>query len=242
MITLMKNGNIGVTSTSLHPDGHSYVLLKRDVPGSAILLYEQDWNGMPTRLIKLWAKAGDLKTITSNVVKEERAAGRPGTFPTEAVDGPIASPSLICRPDGSILLNHVFGGGRDDGYTDWQVEILPNVCAPFTYHGTWPLTVSATDDQARRLATSAQGTAERAASMAAAADDEAGEAMKRVKAIVQPDILKVVSDDITSDQGRLRHALWPRVLAMVADAIYVQLKDAASPLINTIRNGGQVIK
>lgn len=242
VITLMRGGNIGMTATTLHPDGHSYVLLKRDIPGSCILLYEQDWNGNPTRLIKMWPNRTNAKELQSTITKEEQAAHRPTSFAVEAVEKPISTPSLVCRPDGSVLLNHTFGGS--DGLCDWQVEILPNVCAPFTPTGTWPLTVSATDDQARRVAQGAQQQAAAALAKANEADDTAEEALKKAGkgGLTGDQVLQIVSDDIANNQGRLRHALWPRILTMVADAIYVQLKDAASPLINTIRNGGQVVK
>lgn len=238
MTTLMRAGNIGSIATSLHPNGNAYVLLKRDMPGGSVILLEQAWNGAISRIIKVWASKGDFNTIINTIKAEEKAAGRRQDFLTQQVDRPISSPSLVVRPDGSILLNHTFGGG--DGLCDWSVEILPNVCTPFTHQGTWPLTVSATDDVARRAAQAAHDRANVAYSTADAAKDAAKKAADQAGKSV--DVLKIVSDDIANDQGRLRHALWPRVQKIVADVIYLMLKDAASPLINVIKQGGHVIK
>lgn len=233
MITLMRGGNIGCTATTLHPAGLTYVLLKRDIPGSCILLYEQDWNGTPTRLIKMWANRSNLRELHSTLQREEQAAGRPVPFPVEAVEKPISTPSLVCRPDGAILINHTFGG--TDGLCDWQVEVLAGACPPFTHQGTWPLTVSATDTEARRVALSAQQQAAAALGKANEAEDTAKEAKKEAakkgSGLTPDQVLGLVSDDIALGlrkdaqgrrQGRLIHALWQVVESALNDLLWAR--------------------
>lgn len=233
MTTLMRGGNIGMTATTLHPNGTTYVILKRDIPGSCILLYEQDWNGTPTRLIKMWANRSNLRELHSTLQREEQAAGRPAGFPVEGVEKPISTPSLVCRPDGAILLNHTFGG--NDGLCDWQVEILPNACAPFSYQGSWPLTVAATDTEARRVALGAQQQAVAALGKANEAEDTAEEALKKAKnstgGLTRDEVLGLVSDDIAAGlvkdaqgrrQGRLIHALWQVVSSALEDLLWAR--------------------
>lgn len=234
-VTLMRGGNIGVTNTSLHPNGNAYVLLKRDIPGSAIILAEQDWNGAFTRIIKVWANRYDYSKIISTIKAEERAANRTQDFATEQVEKPISSPSCVCRQDGSILINHTFGGG--DGLCDWQVEIIPNACQPWTPQGSWPLTVSATDTVARQAAQSARDRADAAARMADSASGVADTAKSKAEVAQKAaqgatldagKVLQIVSDDIAAglkkDEkgnrgGRLIHVLWQFGLQVIPDVL-----------------------
>lgn len=244
MTTLIRGGNIGSVAVGAHPNGTNYLYFKRDVPGSCACLYEQAHDGRLTRCIFVWANRSDFDKIVKMIKDEEKAAGRPTTFGTQQVEKPISSPTLLCRPDGSIRMLHTFGGG--DGYTDLSYEDIPGVYEPWTPTGTWPLTVSATDTDARKAAQGARDRADVAARMADSAQGTADTAKSRVDALAKAGTggvtLKAISDDIASDTGTLRHALFPRVQRIVADVVYLMLKDKDSPLINVIRQGGRVIE
>jgi hypothetical protein len=246
-------GNIGSAVPCEHPDGRAFTIVKRDIPSHAVLVYEEDAGENIVRLVKAYLDRGSARQLQTMLVNEERAARRPDSFPVALIDGPVSSPGLTCRPDGSLKARIPAGKPKSDGYCGLYIDIIPNACPAWTPQGTWPLTVAATDDTARRLALGAQQRADGAAATANDAGNAAGDVLKRVKAVekaisaggssISPDqVLKTVSDDIASDTGALRHALFPRVAQMVKDIIYLMLKDAASPLINVIKQGGKVIE
>ncbi len=246
MINVMHSGNVGVVSTSAHPNGLRYCIVKRDIPGGCFLVYERT-NTRLVRLIKMYPGHSDKDVLVSLLRQEEAAAGRPTDFAVQPIDKPLSTPCITCCPNGSLEIDLTPGGG--DGLCDWVIDEIPGACAPFTYDGEWPITVSATDDQARRAVLAMTSAIDATRREANSAKDIGNDALKRVKALEKkgsgldvPAMLKAVSDDIASDTGVLRHALWPRVLKMVGDALYLQLRDAASPLINVIKQGGRPIQ
>lgn len=246
MNNVMRAGNVGVVSTSAHPNGLRYCIVKRDIPGGCFLVYERNRRGL-TRLIKMYPGHSDAAKLVPMLRDEEAAAGRPTDFLVQPIDKPLSTPSVTCCADGTLEIDLTPGGS--DGLCDWVIDEIPNACAPFTYDGEWPITVSATDDQARRGIDAALSQIESLKRDINNGKDIANDALKRVKNLEKAGaglnkdaVLQLVSDDLANDNGRLRHALWPRVLKMVGDALYLQLKDAASPLINVIRQGGKVIQ
>jgi len=157
----------------------------------------------------------------------------------------------IPLPDGSVYVSTCAGAG--DAVVQFE-DILPDACPPFTPGATYQYTVSAHDQVARQNAVAAIQRAQRAEQTAEKAKDDVKvngtNVERRIDAVVASAqkamsgmaldpkrLLQIVVDDIKNPNGMVRGALWP----LVADAIYAQLRNAASPLINVIKQGGRVI-
>ena len=215
---------------ALHPDGSIYQAVQSKKGGvSQLVIRRRNVDGTYTEL-KRYRSGVDFRGI-------------PGIS------------QAIPMPDGSIYVSTCAGAG--DAVVQFE-DVLPNACPPFSPGATYQYSVSAEDRQARHMAQAAVQTAQRAEATAEKAEDAVNvngdNVERRIGEVVEAArnnmsgagidaarILRIVSDDLVSTAGTLRHALWPKVQAMVADSIYAQLKNAGSPLINVIKQGGKVI-
>lgn len=218
---LSTNGNNGAVISDLHPDGTLYIARRRDMGagGRMMAIQQLGADGSVIRTIKVYAERvdGDLRREFPDV-------------PIEDVDGPLGTGSVQCAPDGSLRVIILPGNG---GICAFAYELIPNACAPFTHTGTWPLTVSATDDEARRQNAAVVSQLEQLKGVVRSAQNAANQANDDIKSLKKNGPTApaggVSRDDVQKmvDDAGFKKAL---------DAIYDQaVNQKDSPLNNVIQ-------
>lgn len=201
--------------------------------------------GDPQARIEIYDIAGNTWLEFDNYSKKR------GDYDYNAGDAAVAA-----GDDGSCMFIISAGDGTGKGEIRDGWAYYPSTATGWpAADGRTPVQfTSATEDAfARQQIAAIAQSAANAAVKAEQAHGRANDMIKLVKDEVKKavgkvtggldvrSVLQAVSDDLASDTGIIRHALWPRVQKMLADGMYLMLKDASSPLINVIRQGGQVI-
>lgn len=244
MNTLDIVGNYGSAIPVVHPTHDlMYTIIKRDVPGSTVVVWERRWDGSLIRIVKAYFTRSDASKNRGALQGQERAAGRPTDYPTEVIDKPVSTPGIVLIPNGNVIVD-LTAGVSGGGYAKWHYDTLVGVAPPWGWAGPWPNTAvfSATDTEARRLAQAAVNQAEVAKATSAAGRDVAEEAMKKAKdaeriavaagggGLDGAAVLTTVNDDLVAGRkqpngqrgGRLVHALWPLLNDLIADIQWIR--------------------
>lgn len=181
-----------------------------------------------------------------------------GDFDDNAGDAAVA-----VGDDGSMcFLLSAGDGGKDFEIRDGTAYYPPQLTGFPTIDGRRPIqfTSGIEDAFARQQIAAISQAVNNATSKAADAASKANEMTKLVKDEVKKAVgkatggldenavLKIVSDDLAAKDGagnysgRLRHALFPLVEMITDNRVFLMLKNAASPLINVIKQGGRPIQ